>query len=492
MDLSDESFDEKHVSNNIRHSGNTSKITDTKWKENKTSLGVENGSRHQDISENDSYPGNDGKNKTISPMPASHRQSGKIRSATGDATRGPQAEGMFTGAHKANRRSKYEYHKGLMKIRSIKLTKTAETLSPDFGNFEHDFPQEERKYIPESTNRRDGKKPPELKKTSLHGTEHHSCNPVPVYQRKIEGQLTTHDNKIEVSSVVHDELQNLGGEEQILYKKHGQEPNAENIPQTYIFSDKGADSQSKRNSYEKLNNDTMEPRDKQCQCKAHPGRARSMKYRRTWEKQQQTCSVPSQRTPPVHSYMEAFCQRTAEIMLEQLRRKPNLSENKMGNIYKNRKVGVRGSQATAVGGFTHPSEDDICGSYDFGDFGRKDLLSSEDMRNIGRDGISHGSSRHYSQYSDISEISHGDIPTIGQDAGSRTLKQDTEEDDEYIGDEFCDWGEPSEVSDIEEQIDKEYCHQHVRVDKHSSENPELSGHSASCQPSGYSKKIKRD
>ena len=114
------------------------------------------------------------------------------------------------------------------------------------------------------------------------------------------------------------------------------------------------------------------------------------------------------------------------------------------------------------------------------------------MRNIGGDGISHESSRHYSQYSDISEISYGDIPTNGQDAGSRTLKQDTEEDDEYIGDEFCDWGEPSEVSDIEEQIDKEYCHRHVRVDKNSYENPELSGHSASCQPSGYSKKIKRD
>ena len=124
----------------------------------------------------------------------------------------------------------------------------------------------------------------------------------------------------------------------------------------------------------------------------------------------------------------------------------------------------------------------------FGDFGRENLLSSEDMRNIGRDGISHESSRHHSQYSHFCETSLGDIPTLGQNA----VKQDTEEDDEYVEDEFCEWGEPSEVSDIEENSDKEYCHQHVCIVEQSSGNPELSCQSDSYQQSEYSKKIKRD
>ena len=169
------------------------------------------------------------------------------------------------GACKTNRRSEYEYGKGLMKSRTTNLTKTAETLSSDFGDIEEDFPQEEREYIPESTHRRDGKKILKLNKNSLHDTEHHFCYPVPVYQRKTEGQSMIHDNKMGVNSVVHDQRQYLGREEQILYPKHGQKPNAEIIPVKDIFSDRGADGQSKRNSYEKLNNDTMEPRDKLCQ-----------------------------------------------------------------------------------------------------------------------------------------------------------------------------------------------------------------------------------
>ena len=492
-DLSGEYFDRKHGPTNIKRGENTSRRTGTTGKENDTSesiwsLDVKNGYGHQGICTNVSYPRNDN-NETISLMPSSRRQSGKVRGATGDATSGHYTEGMYMGACKTNRRSEYEYDKGLMKSRTTNLTKTAETLSSDFGDIEQDFPQEQREYITESTHRRYGKKIPKLKKHSLHDTEHHFCYPVPVYQRKTEGQSNIHDNKIRVSSVVQDQRQYLGREEQILYPKHVQKPNAEIIPVKYIFSDRGADGQSKRKPYKKLNDDTMEPRDKKCQCKAHPGRARAIKYGTTWERQQETCSTPSPRTPPIHSYMEAFCQRTAEIMLEQLRRNPKSSENKMGNTFKtHRAVGVRGNKDMAVGGLNHPSEDDICGSYAFGDFGREELLSSEDMRNIGRDGISHESSRHHSQYSHFCETSLGDIPTLGQD----TVKQDPEENDEYVEDELCEWGEPSEVSDIEENLDNEYCHQHVRVDEQSSGNPELSGQIDSYQQSEYSQKIKRD
>ena len=64
------------------------------------------------------------------------------------------------GASKTNRRSEYEYDKGLAKSRTTKLTKTAETLSSDIGHKEQHFPQEEKEYIPQSTNRRDEKEHP--------------------------------------------------------------------------------------------------------------------------------------------------------------------------------------------------------------------------------------------------------------------------------------------------------------------------------------------
>ena len=156
----------------------------------------------------------------------------------------------------------------------------------------------------------------------------------------------------------------------------------------------------------------MEPRDKICQCKAHPRRAKLMKYGTTCERQREAGSTPSPWTPPVHPYMEAFCQRTAAIMIEQLRRKPKSPENEIGNIYKiHRNVDITRGQDTAVGDFTHPSEDDIFGGFVVGNSGREDLLSSEEMRNFGRGGISQEPSRHHSQTSDIIETSLCDIPT---------------------------------------------------------------------------------
>ena len=98
IELSDTSFDGKHASKNISPSGNVSGQTDTTRKQHESaestwSLDVENGALRQDISEDDSYPGNDGQNKTISLIPAPCRQSGEIRGATGDATGGFQTEG---------------------------------------------------------------------------------------------------------------------------------------------------------------------------------------------------------------------------------------------------------------------------------------------------------------------------------------------------------------------------------------------------------------
>ena len=312
---------------------------------------------------------------------------------------------------------------------------------------------------------------------------------MPTYQRKTEGQSKARDDNIQVSSIVHDKLQHLGQEEQTLYRIHGQKPDAENVPHKPIFTVSGADGQSKRNSYEKLNNDTMEPRDKICQCKAHPRRAKLMKYGTTCERQREAGSTPSQWTPPVHPYMEAFCQRTAAIMTEQLRRKPKSHENEMDNIYKiHRNFDITRGQDTAVGDFTHPSEDNIYGGFAVRNSGREDLLSSEEMRNFGRGGVSQEQSRHHSQFSDIIETSLCDIPTLVQYA----VKQDIEEDRDEVEDGLCEWGEPDEVTDFEEYLDKEYCHQHMSVKEQLSEKPELSDHSVSYQRTGYGKKIKRD
>ena len=321
IDLSDTLFDGNHASKNISPSGNASGQRDTTWKENETtestwSLDVENRAYHQDIREDVSYPGNDEQTNTISLIPASRRQSGETRGAAGDVTSGIQTERMYMGARKTNRRSQYGYDKGLTRSRRTKLTKTAETLSSDIGDRKQDFPQEEKEYIPQSTHWRDEKKPPK-KKNVLHDIEPHSCHPVLTYQRKTEGQWTAHDDRLKVSSVVHDKLRYLGQEEQILYPKQGQKPDTENVPHKPIFTASGADGQSKRNSYEKLNNDTMEPRERYVSVKRiHSRRAKSTKYGTTRERQRETGSTLSPWTPPVHPYMEAFCQRTAAIMME--------------------------------------------------------------------------------------------------------------------------------------------------------------------------------
>ena len=74
IDLSDTTFDWKHASKSISPSGNASGQTDTTRKENETTestWSLENGALHCNISEDDSYPRNDGQNKTISLISAS-------------------------------------------------------------------------------------------------------------------------------------------------------------------------------------------------------------------------------------------------------------------------------------------------------------------------------------------------------------------------------------------------------------------------------------
>ena len=161
----------------------------------------------------------------------------------------------------------------------------------------------------------------------------------------------------------------------------------------------------------------------------------------------------------------------------------------MGNIYKiHRNFDMKRGQDTAVGDFTHPSKDAIFGGFAIGDSGRENLLSSEEMRNFGRAGISFEPSRHHSQFSDISETSLCDISTLVQYA----VKQDNAEDGEEVEDGLCEWGEPNEVTDFGENLYKEYCLQHMRVKEQLSEKPELSDHSASYLRTRYGKKIKRD
>ena len=112
------------------------------------------------------------------------------------------------------------------------------------------------------------------------------------------------------------------------------------------------------------------------------------------------------------------------------------------------------------------------------------------MRNFGRGGICHEPSHHHSQFSDIRETSLCDIPTLVQYA----VKQGIAEDGLEVENGLCEWGEPNVVTDFEDNLVKEYCHQHtcMRVKEQLFEKPESSDQSASYQRTGNGKKIKRD
>ena len=210
-------------------------------------------------------------------------------------------------------------------------------------------------------------------------------------------------------------------------------PDADDHLRKYVCTDRGANGQSKRNSYERLNTDTMEPRDKECQCKAHPGRTRSRQYRTTSEGQTKTSPDTCPQASPMHPYIEALCQRTAEIMLHKLRSKPETSEMvQISNIDK--QSGGEDDLDTEVDCFVQPDENNSLSNVATGGFDEGDLQSNQEMKPpIYRDNFPHESNRHLSQHFDFRETSFCNIPIHAQS----DVKQNLELNAEEVKGTFC-------------------------------------------------------
>ena len=110
-----------------------------------------------------------------------------------------------------------------------------------------------------------------FKNKSLEGTEQ-IYHPMAISQSNIEGQSTTDEHQRGSNTIVDAELQYICVEEHISCPKHSPTPDADNVQYKYTCINRNTDGQLKRDSYERLNKDTMEPRDMICLCKAHPGR----------------------------------------------------------------------------------------------------------------------------------------------------------------------------------------------------------------------------
>ena len=80
-------------------------------------------------------------------------------------------------------------------------------------------------------------------------------------------------NQEEEKSVIDNENY-VSQEEQIPYPTQSASTNADNVIYKHKWRHRSTNNKSKRNSYERLNNDTMEPRENVCPCKAHPRSAK--------------------------------------------------------------------------------------------------------------------------------------------------------------------------------------------------------------------------
>ena len=140
------------------------------------------------------------------------------------------------------------------------------------------------------------------------------------------------------------------------FRTHSPLPDLDNVIDKHMCTDRGTNDQSMRNSYERLNKDTMEPRDKVCQCKTHPGRAKSREFRTIKGKQQEIPPETYLQTSPTHPCIEAICQRTAQIVLQQLRCNFEPYGNEMVLISKNTKHDdAKVALDTTVSGHAQPS-----------------------------------------------------------------------------------------------------------------------------------------
>ena len=516
MDLSDTSLTGEHVYENNRTRANTSTRTRSTTKQHETaesicSLDAEIKYLHQGICQDDVYAANSVRNM-ISLTPASRRQSTEVRDVQGDAPLGDCSGKMHMAAPKPVKCAELDDVKGFLKNRKPMLKSTAENLLSgyddtdqdlsDVDNTKQDVSQDENEHVSQLVCGKHAKKQRKSNEKPPHHTDYNFPHLKSKSQQKIAVHLMAHGHKQEVKSVVEDVLHYLGQEEQTSYAKLGPTLETYNVLPKHISSDSDADGQSKRNSYEKLNSDTMEPQDKICQCKAHPRRTKSKTYGRNWEAQQKNLPATSCKTPPVHPYMEAVCQRTAGIMLKQLSRRTQSCEKEMDNMFKiGRHVDAKHGLRLQI---VESNENVICGEKTFGSIGQGDLQSNEEMRNISRYKVPYEMSGHQTRCSDFCETSFADIPFRGQGHFNQVTNEGHEQDvKEYFfnwgesselsdDEDVFNWGEPSEMSDDEENSNMKYDPQQSSVEKKSSEKLG----SKDCNPSmrhlEHNMKIKRD
>ena len=358
--------------------------------ESTSSLGVETGPLHQATQEKDTYDGKNEKGKSMSLIPRSRRQTKEITYAIGEHPIVCHNKVMQTDVYKTNRLPADKYQTDLPGNLASGLQKAQETLSyfdiksgPGWKNNAHHFPQGEQEQIPRSTHVIHLKKYMDFKKRLLDRPEY-KCHPMEKCTPNIGSQSKIHEHREGANTAAYDE-------EQSSCPKHVPTPDVDNVLHQYVCTDRGADGQSKRNSYEMLNTDTMEPRHKVCQCKAHPKRARSRKCSTTWEGQTKNYFDTCPQTSSMHPYIEALCQRTAEIMLHKLRSKPETSEM-VPISNSNRHIGSEDDLDTIVDGFVQPDENHSLSNVATGGFDEGDLHSNQEMKPpIDRDSFPHES-----------------------------------------------------------------------------------------------------
>ena len=443
-----------HEYENISTNQNALRKSDNIWTQNKT---TESTWAHADktvsldkgIHEDNIYTDNNETANAKSLIRESKRLVKENTDEADDVSIGFSTELVHVGVCNTKQHPILECGKGLIENPTSGLQRANKTSYFDVKSgscleeIKYDLPGAKLEEIPKSSHSIHLKKYMNFKKKSLEGTEQTSL-PMTICQPQTEEQSSICEQQQCEETVVDDEIQVLCNEQKMPCLEHSPTPNADDVLYKYMCIDKGANGQSKRNSYERLNKDTMEPRHKICQCRAHPGRTKTRKYRATLESQTKTSP---ETTPPMHPYIEAICQRTAEIMLQQLRSKP--TPNEMVQISTiDRHVDGKCGLGAMVSGFVQPYENEFCDEHRTGSFDQEGLQSCEQINTIGRDSITYASGCHQSQHSGTCETSFCSFPVHVQS----DVEQDTVQNEKRFEGTFCEGREPPKLSGIEENF----------------------------------------
>ena len=409
-----------HEYENITSNRNALRKSDEIWTQNKTtestwSLADKAVSLDKGIHEDDIYTANNETASEKSLTRESKRLAKEITDEADDVSIRFSTELVHTGACNTKQHPIPECDKGLIENPTSGLQRTDISSYFDVKSescleeIQYDLPREKQLQIPKSGHSIHLKKYMNFKEKSLEGTEQTYLT-MAICQPQTEEQSSIHEQQQCEKTILDDEIQYLCNKQKSPCLEHNPTPDADDVSYKYMCIDKDANGQSKRNSYERLNKDTMEPRDKICQCRAHPGRMKTRKYSAALESQTKT--LP-ETTPPMHPYIEAICQRTAEIMLQQLRSKP--TPNDMVQMSKiDRHVDGKCGLGAMVSGFVIPHENEFCDEHGTGSFDQEELQSCEQNNTIGWDSITYASGCHQSQHSGTCETSLCNIPVHAQ------------------------------------------------------------------------------